>query len=102
MKWAKMHDRTQTGGNIASLAGSIGDALMMLIFNAVYSGEYCGAGIGGGYKDNGCPVTITGGEVFAAASKSGAHAIGRGLSGKKDGSLGLGDTLTVCAGNDPT
>ncbi len=102
MKWAKMHDRTQTGGNIASLAGSIGDALMMLIFNAVYSGEYCGAGIGGGYKDNGCPVTITGGEVFAAASKSGAHAIGRGLSGKKDGTLSLGDTLTVCAGNDPT
>ena len=102
MKWAKMHDKTQTGGNIASLAGSIGELIMMLVIMGSYNGEYCGAGIGGGHKDSGCAVTITGGEVFAAANKSGVHAIGRGLSGKKDGTLSLGDNLAVCSGNDPT
>ena len=53
-------------------------------------GGYSGAGIGGGNKDNGSNITITGGEVTATGGKYGA-----GIGG---GYYGNGSNITITGG----
>ena len=53
-------------------------------------GGYSGAGIGGGNRDNGSNITITGGEITAAGGKYGA-----GIGG---GYYGNGSNITITGG----
>ena len=71
-----------------------------LFLELVFSGEYGGAGIGGGDDGEGGTVVITGGSVFASAGMNTARAIGRGDGGDSDGSLQIYDTAMVLAGPD--
>jgi hypothetical protein len=61
-----------------------------------------GAGIGGGYWSRGGIVTITGGTVIAKAGTQGGddhRAIGPGQSNENYGTLTIGNTMMVGAGN---
>lgn len=63
------------------------------------SGEFGGAGIGGGTYGSGGDVVIEGGEVFAHARNSASHAIGGGEN-KGGGTITIADGLCVMAGKD--
>lgn len=70
------------------------------LINAIFkSGEYGGAGIGGGHNGRGAEVVILGGEVIANAGSSSARAIGGGI-GKQGGSLRLYDKACVMTTSD--
>ena len=58
-----------------------------LIMHFITTGEYSGAGIGGGDDGDGGTVIINGGTVIAEAGMNSAHAFGRGDGGRKDGSV---------------
>ncbi len=75
------------------------DKIADFVIELIFSGEYGGAGIGGGDDGDGGTVTISGGAgVFANAGMNTARAIGRGDGGDRDGSLTLYDTAAVSAG----
>ena len=59
----------------------------------IFSGDWGGAGIGGGDDGNGGDITVTGGMVFASASN--ASAVGHGDGGKKHGNLTFGEEIGV-------
>jgi hypothetical protein len=66
------------------------------------TGKEDGAGIGGGYWSRGGIVTITGGTVIAKAGTQGGddhRAIGPGQSNENYGTLTIGNTMMVGAGN---
>ena len=62
-------------------------SVLYFIADLIFSGEYGGAGIGGGDDGDGANVNITGGTVIASASN--AYAIGRGDGGGSFGTLSL-------------
>ena len=70
-----------------------------LLFALFKSGEFGGAGIGGGHSGSGAEVVILGGEVIANAGCPSAHAIGGGIA-KQGGSLRLYDKACVMAASD--
>ena len=59
-----------------------------------------GAGIGGGVNGSGGNITINGGTVTAGSSYLGAAGIGKGAGGTDDGTLALGDGITLKVSDD--
>ena len=82
------------------------DLAYNLIMHFISSGEYAGAGIGGGDDGNGGSVTINGGTVIAMSGMNSARAIGHGDGGKSDGSVSFYDSARVSygrvSGGEPT
>ena len=89
-----------TGGEYSSGIGggykAQGGTVTISNGNVTATGGYSGAGIGGGWAADGGNVTISGGSVTVAAG-TGAYAIGRGAdrNSGSDGSLTLGNTISV-------
>ena len=85
-------------------------AVAYFIASLIFSGNYGGAGIGGGDDGNGANVNITGGTVIASASN--AYSIGKGDGGGNFGNLNvdgahkiqerIGDNWVVLNGLDRT
>ena len=69
-----------------------------LIMHFITTGEYAGAGIGGGDDGNGGTVTINGGTVIAMSGMNSARAFGHGDGGKNDGSITIYDNAKVTYG----
>ena len=67
--------------------------VLLFLKELVFSGDWGGAGIGGGDDGDGGKVNITGGTVIAHASN--AYAIGRGDGGGTQGTLSLYDEAEV-------
>ena len=68
------------------------------IVNAI--AEIEGAGIGGGYRGSGGTITINGGIVNAGSGSS--VGIGRGMDGDNDGTLTLGEGVSLEVSSDNT
>ena len=77
-----------------------------LIMHFISSGEYAGAGIGGGDDGDGGTVIINGGTVIAISGMNSASAFGRGDGGKSNGSVSIYDSAKVSygrvSGGEPT
>ena len=72
----------------------------MIIGQLISSGEWAGAGIGGGDDDDGGTVRINGGIVTASGGKNGStKAIGRGDEGDGDGSVSVYETSKTTYGS---
>lgn len=98
---------TATGGDYAAGIGGGNDGGGAEVHvdggTVIATGGGSGAGIGGGYWSRGGNVTITGGTVIAKAGTQGAdgyRAIGPGRGNNGDGSLTIGSTMKVGAGNN--
>ena len=81
---------------------SLGDpnsAIAGFIMDIIFSGEYGGAGIGGGDDGDGANVKITGGTVIATAGLSTARAIGHGNDNSGNGTLRIYDGAKVTCGS---
>ena len=69
-----------------------------LIMHFISSGEYAGAGIGGGDDGDGGTVIINGGTVIAISGMNSASAFGRGDGGDSDGTLAVYPSAKVTYG----
>ena len=72
----------------------------------ITTGEYAGAGIGGGDDGDGGTVIINGGTVIAMSGMNSARACGHGDGGKSNGSVSIYDSAKVSygrvSGGEPT
>ena len=77
-----------------------------LIMHFIKTGEYAGAGIGGGDDGNGGTVIINGGTVIAMSGMNSARACGHGDGGRSNGSVSIYDSAMVSygrvSGGEPT
>lgn len=64
------------------------------------SAAYGGSGIGGGWQGNGGNITINGGTVTASGENTGSSGIGKGISGESEGTLKLGEGVTLEVSSD--
>ena len=90
------------GGNYKNVSNINGGTLTISGGTVTATGGEKAAGIGGGYKGDGGTVTITGGTVIAKAGIQGGtgnRAIGPGQSNENYGTLTIGNTMMVGAGN---
>jgi hypothetical protein len=90
------------GGNYKNVSNINGGTLTISGGTVTATGGEKAAGIGGGYKGDGGTVTITGGSVIAKAGEQGGEgnrAIGPGQSNENYGTLTIGNTMMVGAGN---
>ena len=69
-----------------------------LLMHFITSGEFAGAGIGGGDDGDGGTVIINGGTVIALSGMNSARAFGRGDGGDGDGSVKVYDQAKVTYG----
>ena len=69
-----------------------------LLMHFISSGEFAGAGIGGGDDGDGGTVIINGGTVIAISGMNSARAFGRGDGGDSDGSVRVYDQAKVTYG----
>lgn len=74
-------------------------AVTAFIMDLLFSGEYGGAGIGGGDDGEGGTVNITGGTVIATAGLNTACAIGHGNDEDENGTLRVYDGAKVTYGS---
>ena len=79
--------------------GNIYKSVAAFIADLIFSGEYAGAGIGGGDGGNGASVKITGGVVVAKSGMDSTPAIGHGEDEDDNGSLSIYDPAMVTCGN---
>ena len=83
------------------VTGMIASAVITALNQLIYSGDYRGAGIGGGDEGAGGDVTIENSSVLAVGGGDQAHAFGHGHdTSRTNGTLTLGDDLMVSAGSD--
>ena len=90
------------GGNYKNVSNINGGTVTISGGTVTATGGEKAAGIGGGYKGDGGTVTITGGTVIAKAGIQGGtgnRAIGPGQSNENYGTLTIGNTMMVGAGN---
>ncbi len=79
--------------------GNIYKSVAAFIADLIFSGEYAGAGIGGGDGGEGANVKIISGVVIAKSGKEDTPAIGHGYDGDENGSLSVYDSAMVSCGS---